>query len=134
MEYLSIAKPSIRSKTKRSKLNKESSKNPSNYIFSIELVLNLFDRKLLKFNEMNTYLWSNFDFLAKNCSNANVKALDENLVANLRLCIDDFKHKHFDNNEQAFLSYLKAKNFNYTDMLRLNSNRSSALIEIIILG
>jgi MoxR-like ATPase len=116
------------------KLNKESNKNTSNYIFSIELVLNLFDRKLLKFNEMNTYLWSNFDFLVKSCSNANVKAIDENLVANLKLCVDDFKHKHFDNNEQAFLSYLKAKNFNYTDMFRLNSNRGSVLIELIILG
>ena len=116
------------------KLNKESNKKASNYIFSIELVLNLFDRKLLKFNEMNNFLWSNFDFLSKNCSTTNVQKTDENLVAYLKVCLEQLKLKNFDNNEQKFIGYLNAKNFKCTEMFKLNSNRDNVLIEIVILG
>ena len=117
------------------KLNKESSKKTSSYIFSIELVLNLFDRKLLAFNQMNTYLWSNYNFLAQDCTSSSVQASDEHLVVYLKSCIEEFKQKHFGNEDQAFFSYLRQKGFNRDDdLFRLNEKRSSILVEIIVLG
>ena len=130
-----LKKEKYLSKLYMSKLSRESSKKSSSYIFSIELVLNLFDRKLMAFNQMNTYLWSNYNFLSNECTKSSVQAHDERLVVYLRECINDFKVKHFDNNDQMFLNYLRQKGFNKDDdLFRLNENRANSLIEIVILG
>ena len=92
--------------------NNRSKNNANNYIFSIELVLNLFDRKLLQFNEMNEYLWSNYEFLCNECSKASIMSLDEHLLFYLKTCIDEIKRDHFEGSDQAFLSYLQIKCFN----------------------
>ena len=68
---------------------------------------------------MNNFLWSNFDFLSKSCSTSNVKKTDANLVAYLKVCLEQLKLEHFNNNEQKFIDYLNAKNFKCTEMFKL---------------
>ena len=115
------------------KMSKQSNKNASNYICSIELILNLFDRKLLKFNETSAFLWAHYSFLTSECTHESIASLDEHLVSYLKSCVDELKRSHFSNEDQAFFGYLRGKGFS-KDILKLSTSRASVHVEMIMLG
>ena len=114
---------------------------PSGYIFSIEFILNSYDQKISKLNELCCYVWSNYSFLIDSCSNNYV--MDEQLLINLKNSLNNIKAMFFMNDDQLFNNYLTKKGFDF-ELFKLganiensNSNKTKNeknLVQIMVLG
>lgn len=123
---------------------RKSANSDGSYIFSIQLIMSLYDHRISSLNELGSFIWSNYSFLVNDCYY--VKSIDSSLVTYTRSLLNDLKAKYFADNDQILNEYLIKKGFDgellqmRVDLLQLvrkNKNIDSSvldLVELVIYG
>jgi hypothetical protein len=75
------------------------------YIRPIELILNFYDEKIAKLNELSDIMWSRFENLAPN----KVDYVEERVLGDLRECIERIRVERFEGSESLMRDYLVKK-------------------------